>query len=165
MSTCDVCHAEVVELRRGRCWGCYTRWVEARPVGLGARCVTCNEKRRRLLRVVELHGAWRPMCFSCAGQLLHLEPLPTTLAEMRELVSRERRKKDRRIGRRDTRVFAYERRVGQRRSKRDEYAAIDDDMIVEITIEPAREGDGEDFEELTAIRDMVHMLRPVELAG
>ena len=163
MSTCDVCHAEVAELRRGRCWGCYERWVETRPVGLGARCVTCTEKRRRLLRVVELHGSWRPMCFSCAGQLLHLEPLPTTLAEMRELVSRERRKKDRRIGRRDTRVFAYERRAGERRSRRDDYPMIDDDMIVEITIEPAAPGD--EFEEVTQIRDMIALLRPVELAG
>ena len=36
--TCDVCSAKVHELRRGRCWGCYARWVDARPVGVGARC-------------------------------------------------------------------------------------------------------------------------------
>jgi hypothetical protein len=163
VSICEVCNALVHELRRGRCWGCYGRWVESRAVGLGARCVTCPEKRRRLLRSVELHGTWRPMCFSCAGQLLHLDPLPTTLAEMRELVSRERRKRDRRATKKpDTRVFQYERRVGQRRSVREDCPLVDDDMIVEITIEADT---GDDFEELTQIRDMVAMLRPVELAG
>ena len=28
---CGVCGAAVSELRRGRCWGCYTRWAESRP--------------------------------------------------------------------------------------------------------------------------------------
>jgi hypothetical protein len=103
------------------------------------------------------------MCFSCAGQILPLVPLPATLGEMRDLVSRERRKRDRRFGKPDTRVFRYERRVGERRSAREDYPAIDDDMIVEITIEAAPEG--EDFEEQTQIRDLVAMLKPVELAG
>src|ERR1035438_10828460 len=29
---CSVCGAAVTELRRGRCWGCYTRWAES-PIG------------------------------------------------------------------------------------------------------------------------------------
>lgn len=162
MSTCEVCSAEVHELRRGRCWGCYSRWVDERPVGVGARCVTCIEKRRRLLRSVELHGNWKPMCFSCAGQLLHLDPLPETIAAMRELISRERRQRDRRIGKADSRVFRYERRVGERRSAREDYPVVDDDMIIEITIEPDV---GDSFEELTQIRERVADLRPLELAG
>ena len=32
---CNVCGAAVTELRRGRCWGCYTRWVEIAPGGAG----------------------------------------------------------------------------------------------------------------------------------
>lgn len=160
---CEVCNAKVHELRRGRCWGCYGRWVDARPVGLGARCVTCNEKRRRFLKSVELFGGWQPMCFNCAGQLLHLDPMPATIAGLRDAVSRERRKRDRRIGKPDSRVFRYERRVGERRTARDEYPIIDDDMIIEVTVEASP--DGEDFDDLTQIRELVADLRPASLAG
>jgi hypothetical protein len=155
--TCEVCRATVNELRRGRCWGCYTRWVELRPVGLGARCITCQEKRRRYLRSVELYGGWKPMCFNCSGQLLHLAPMPGTLFELKELISRERRKQDRRVGRRDTRVFQYERRVGERRDSRSEYPTLDDDMIIEVTIDESVEIE---FEDLTQIRELVTDLRP-----
>jgi len=163
--TCEVCSAKVHELRRGRCWGCYARWVEARPVGIGARCVTCNEKRRRLLKTVELYGAWKPMCFNCSGQVLHLVPLPPTLAALRDMISRERRKLDRRIGKADTRVFQYERRVGERREMRGDYPVVEDDMIIEVTIERDESIELE-FEDLTQIRELVRDLRPAEgLAG
>jgi hypothetical protein len=162
--SCQVCNAMVHELRRGRCWGCYARWVEERPVGVGARCVTCSEKRRRVLKSVELFGGWKPMCFNCAGQLLHLSPLPATLAALREIISRERRKVDRRVGKADTRVFQYERRVGERRTARDVYPLVDDDMIIEILVDnhvPTHD----DFDaDLTQIRELV-ALQPVELAG
>lgn len=164
---CDVCKAQVSELRRGRCWGCYARWVDARPVGMGAKCVTCPEKRRRVLRAVELYGSWKPMCFNCAGQLLALSPMPPTIAELRMVVSRERRRTDRRWGKPDTRVFRYERRVGERRTSRDEFPPVDDDMI--ITVEPvldvALPDDGMEFEDLTSIRELVQHLRPVGLAA
>src|ERR1700733_7596693 len=160
METCEVCNAHVHELRRGRCWGCYARWVDARPVGIGARCVTCSEKRRRFLKTVELFGPWQPMCFNCASQLLHLEPLPDTMLALREAVSRERRKNDRRFGKSDTRVFRYERRAGQCRSARSDYPLIEDDMIIEVIVEA---GSGEDFEELTQIREMIRDLRPADL--
>ena len=162
MHTCEVCNASVNELRRGRCWGCYARWVDARPVGIGARCVTCTEKRRRVLKTVELHGGWHAMCFNCAGQLLHLDPLPATMSELKTLVSRERRASDRRIGKLDTRVFQYERRVGERRASRDEYPVIDDEMIIEVTIE---DDETVDFEDITQIRELVLELRPASLAG
>ncbi len=152
MHSCEVCNAKVSELRRGRCWGCYARWVDARPVGVGARCVTCSEKRRRFLKSVELYKQWQPMCFNCAGQLLHLVPLPETLAELKEAVSRERRRVDRRLGKTDTRVFQYERRVGERRALRTEYPTVDDDMIIEVS----REEDVE-FEDLTQIRELVRL--------
>jgi hypothetical protein len=160
---CEVCNAKVHELRRGRCWGCYSRWVDARPVGAGARCLTCSEKRRRFLKAVELFGGWKPMCFNCAGQLLHLDPLPNTLAALKAIVSRERRRVDRRFGKPDTRVFRYERRVGQRRDGRADYGAIDDDMIIEVIIEPSVPG--EDFDDLTQIRELIAELRPANLAG
>lgn len=163
METCELCNARVHELRRGRCWGCYARWVEARPVGLGARCVTCHEKRRRFLKSVELFGSWQPMCFNCAGQVAMLDPMPRTIAALREAVSRERRRRDRRIGKPDTRVFRYERRVGERRSGREELPSVDDDMIIEVTIEEPVLDTGDDFEDLTRIRELVLELRPADL--
>ena len=167
-----MCGARVHELRRGRCWGCYARWVDARPVGLGARCVICAERRRRMLRGVELHGAFQPMCFSCAGQAMALDPLPPTIAALKVALTRERRHGDRRIGRPDTRVFQYERRVGQRRAGRgDDGEPIDDDMIIEIDLGddrdvgvaatvvapagPFADDVGHDGEDLTCIRELM----------
>lgn len=162
MHTCDVCSAKVHELRRGRCWGCYARWVDARPVGVGARCLTCGERRRRLLKAVELFGGWPAMCFSCAGQLMTMDPMPQNVVELKAAVSRERRQDDRRVGKPDTRVFQYERRIGQRRMSRDgDYAAIDDDMIVEITIEPVANdevADGDFGDDMTSIFSTVSIV-------
>ena len=185
-AACEVCNAAVGELRRGRCWGCYARWVEARPVGIGAHCITCSEKRRRVLKAVELYGSWKPMCFNCSGQLLHLDPMPSTITELKKVVSRERRDNDRRFGKPDTRVYQYERRVGDRRMGREEMS-IEDDMILEITIEdddgtvleakasgsgpskgpaiatPTDDGGGDFESDLTAIRALISELRPSEI--
>ena len=128
---------------------------------MGAKCVVCPEKRRKVLRAVELFGSWKPMCFNCSGQLLALTPMPTTIAELRLAISRERRANDRRFGKADSRVFRYERRVGQRRHTREVTSQIDDDMIMEILVE--EDSPGLDFEGLTNIREMVGHLRPVEL--
>ena len=105
------------------------------------------------------------MCFNCAGQLLALSPMPPTIADLRLIISRERRRTDRRWGKPDTRVFRYERRVGQRRTSRDEFPPVDDDMI--ITVEPVLlgEDEGMEFEDLTSIRELVQHLRPVGLAA
>ena len=70
---CNVCGASVTELRRGRCWGCYTRWADSRPVGRGASCSVCMEKRRNMLKLVELKGRSLPFCHGCAALLLHAE--------------------------------------------------------------------------------------------
>ena len=40
--SCSACGARDVELRRGRCWGCYVAWNESREVGLGAACEACE---------------------------------------------------------------------------------------------------------------------------
>jgi hypothetical protein len=165
MHSCEVCSAKVSELRRGRCWGCYARWVDARPVGIGARCVTCTEKRRRFLKSVELYGHWQPMCFNCSGQLLHIVPLPATMAELKEAVSRERRKVDRRIGKPDSRVFQYERRVGERRALRTEYPTVEDDMIIEVSIETDELSMTTEYEDLTQIRELVSSLDPARDVG
>lgn len=114
---CDVCSANVIELRRGRCWGCYNRWVENRPVGLGARCCICGERRHDFLRTSELLGGWWPTCYSCSGRIHGLEIIPPSIAEIRIALDRERRGKqsDRRCEEPDSRVFLYERRRDDRR--------------------------------------------------
>ena len=73
---CGVCGAGVTELRRGRCWGCYMRWAESRPVGRGAACTVCGEKRRAQLKLVELQGRSLPFCHGCAAQVMRLPEVP-----------------------------------------------------------------------------------------
>jgi hypothetical protein len=116
------------------------------------------------LKTVELFGSWRPMCFNCAGVLFQLSPMPRTLETLKEAVSRERRQRDRRWGKRDTRVFVYERRVGERRFGRDDGPPVDDDMVIEVTFDIGAEL-AQEFDDITAIRELVHALRPAELAG
>nr|HEX4318737.1 hypothetical protein [Kofleriaceae bacterium] len=120
-----------------------------------------------MLKSVELLGGWRPMCFNCSGQISALEPMPRTILGLKDALSRERRKRDRRIGKSDSRVFQYERRVGERRTvARDGYSTIEDDMIIEITIEATPDaGGGEDFDELTQIRELIRELHPVRAAA
>lgn len=153
---CEICGAQVRELRRGRCWGCYSRWVESRPVGLGASCRMCGERRRTYLKSVELLGAWVSVCHNCGGRIAAMVPLPQTVGEIRAALGRERRGLPRRIGKPDGRVFPYDRRETQRRAPSEDVA---EEMIVEIA-ELAQEldrlagelpGEGAD---LTRIRDL-----------
>jgi hypothetical protein len=132
MDTCEVCSAKVSELRRGRCWGCYTTWVETRPVGLGAACCMCSERRRSKLRNMELLGTWVPICHNCGSQAAALEPMPQSIAGIRAALRRDRRGAPRRFGKADTRVYQHNRRTGDRRRGRDEQSSVDDDMILEI---------------------------------
>ena len=138
---CKVCGAAVTELRRGRCWGCYTRWADTRPVGRGASCTVCAEKRRVQLKLVEVKGRSLPFCHGCAALILRLPDLPDTVEELRYLLRRERRDEDRRNGKVDQRFFPRERRVGERRGPvRDAFADTDprirmpeyDDLIIEL---------------------------------
>jgi hypothetical protein len=149
---CNVCGASVTELRRGRCWGCYSRWVESRPVGRGASCAVCMEKRRNMLKLVELKGRSLPFCHGCAAQVLRLADVPETIEELREVLRRERRDGDRREGEAvDQRIFPRERRVGERRGpSREAYADTDPGMRLsefeDVVIELA-ETDMEDVEQ------------------
>jgi hypothetical protein len=113
---CEVCGAHVVDLRRGRCFGCYALWAEARPVGVGACCTICGDRRRDNLRQLELLGAWIPMCGNCAGRTLRLRPLPRSVEAIRQKLARERRGADRRTGQPDLRAEPGERRGLERRS-------------------------------------------------
>jgi len=112
---CGLCGARVNELRRGRCWGCYSTWADQRPVGKGAACVVCDERRRDNLRMVEVHGRSLPMCHLCGFRTNRLEPVPVTIEGLRVMLRRDRRATDRRAGAMDTRVFPRERRDDERR--------------------------------------------------
>jgi hypothetical protein len=113
---CGVCNAQVVELRRGRCWGCYQRWVESRPVGRGATCTVCFEKRRDQLKLVELHGRSMPLCHGCAARIARMDDVPESVDGLRLALRRDRRLTDKRSGKVDHRIFPRERRVGERRN-------------------------------------------------
>jgi hypothetical protein len=114
---CGTCGAQVIELRRGRCWGCYQRWVESRPVGRGATCTVCFEKRRDQLKLVELHGRTMPLCHGCGARIARMEDVPESIDGLRLALRRDRRHADKRgAGKVDHRIFPRERRVGERRS-------------------------------------------------
>jgi hypothetical protein len=139
---CSVCGAAVTELRRGRCWGCYTRWAESRPVGRGAACVVCGEKRRAQLKLVEIWRRSLPFCHGCAAQTMRLPDLPGNVEGLRHALRRERRDLDRRGGKADQRIFPRERRVGERRGpSRDAFADTDpriklaDLQLAEVVLE------------------------------
>jgi hypothetical protein len=153
---CSVCGAEVLELRRGRCWDCYRQWSELRPVGRGAACAVCQERRREHLRLIEVHNRTLPLCFLCAARTLRLEDVPATLEGLRDRLRRDRRTLERRDEGLDRRIFPRERRVGDRRDtprppRGDTDPAIFfpelDDLIIEID-----EGDIEEVE-LTQVRE------------
>jgi hypothetical protein len=59
--------------------------------------------------------------------------MPQSIAGIRESLTRDRRDKERRWGKRDSRVFRYDRRGSERRLGRDtSESGVDDDMIIEI---------------------------------
>lgn len=112
---CGCCGARVTELRRGRCWGCYTKWAEQRSVPKGATCVVCDERRREHLRLVELHTKSVTMCHICAARTVKLAKVPSSIDALRRLLTRDRRLDDRRGDGLERRIFPRERRVGDRR--------------------------------------------------
>jgi hypothetical protein len=113
---CNACGAQVTELRRGRCWACYMKWAEMRPVPRGALCALCTDRRRENLRLVELCGRSVSLCHLCAARVLKMADLPLTLDGLRRSLRRDRRKIERRDGSPDGRIFPRERRVGDRRA-------------------------------------------------
>jgi hypothetical protein len=146
---CTVCRAEVTELRRGRCWGCYTRWAESRPVGRGSSCAVCSEKRREELKLVELAGRSLPFCHGCAARLARLDDIPGSIEGMRRALRRDRRDGDRRMHKLDHRIFPRERRVGERRAPpRGAHADTDPQIRVDDFDEMIVELDASDVEEI-----------------
>ena len=160
----------MTELRRGRCWGCYTRWADSRPVGRGAACAVCQEKRRNQLRLVELKGRSLPFCHSCAAHVLRMIEVPDSIDDIRLALRRDRRDGERRDGEKvDQRIFPRERRVGERRGpSRDAYADTDPGMRLsefeDVVIELA-ETDMEDVEQTQVRARPTAAAQPAAPAG
>lgn len=85
--------------------------------------------------------------------------MPQSIAEIRDQLRRDRRADERRWGKKDTRIFRYNRRGNDRRLPREPGEGIvDEDMIVEISelvseldlLSLERDGSGA---ELTCIQD------------
>ncbi len=112
---CGCCGAKVTELRRGRCWACYTKWAEMRPVPKGAPCAVCDERRRDNLRLVEVHSRSVTLCHICAARTMKMAKVPTSVDGLRRALLRDRRELDRRGDGLERRIFPRERRVGDRR--------------------------------------------------
>jgi hypothetical protein len=112
---CGCCGAKVTELRRGRCWACYTKWAEMRPVPKGAACAVCDERRRDNLRLVEVRSRSLTLCHMCAARTMKLAKVPSSIDGLRHALLRDRRQLDRRGDGLERRIFPRERRVGDRR--------------------------------------------------
>jgi len=113
---CDICGARTGELRRGRCWSCYSRWCESRPAGFGAACAVCGERRQAYLKLVEVLGSFLPMCGNCGLRVARLERVPSSLEGLRRSLRRDRRSGERRRGLPDLRSDRVERRGLPRRA-------------------------------------------------
>jgi hypothetical protein len=132
---CEVCGAETTNLRRGRCWICYLRWVESKPVGHGAACVLCNDRRHENLKMVEFRRAFLVMCHNCGAKATQLSPMPGTIEGLRQNMDRDRRWNDRRANLPTISQVVQEKRVGDRRAITDLPQAIEytaDELIIEI---------------------------------
>jgi hypothetical protein len=101
--------------RRGRCRRCYEKWVRERPIGLGAFCTSCGERRVSALRYFELRRIWVVLCHSCSARAEALDPQPFSIAGLRLRLHRERRRGDRRSVGAKKNVLSGERREGDRR--------------------------------------------------
>jgi hypothetical protein len=85
-------------LRRGRCEACYLAWVKARPVGQGANCAGCNDRRRLHLRHYELGmrssapgGRWIILCHNCSAVADAMKPVPKSVEGLKMRLQRDRR--------------------------------------------------------------------------
>lgn len=155
-------------LRRGRCVRCYEKWVRARPVGVGACCVACNNRRREQLRHYEIGlrlnaagGRWTVLCHNCAATADTFEPVPRSVDALCQRLGRDRRWQERRYDRGHVDPHA-ERRAGDlRHDRRLNLREIFDatDLAEELVIEMEAEYESIQASQLIAIEDVtaIHM--------
>jgi hypothetical protein len=118
--------------------------VKARPIGMGAICAGCHDRRIQHLRSYELlarsnapGGRWMVLCHNCAAVADKLSPPPRSIEGLVMRLGRDRRWGDRRaeaVGRTTMgRAPWLERRDGDRRIS--DRNAIDATELAEIVIE------------------------------
>jgi hypothetical protein len=97
-SACQKPPPDGTVLRRGRCVDCYDAWVRARPIGQGAGCSSCNDRRRRHLRHYEVGlklnapgGRWTILCHNCAADADAIKPAPRSVEGLKQRLARDRR--------------------------------------------------------------------------
>ncbi len=154
-------------LRRGRCPSCYEAWVKARPVGVGASCAGCENKRLVQLRHFELNtrgnavgSRWLILCHNCVSAAEALKPAPRSVEGLRMRLQRDRRWGDRRgaaVGVVGEPPASGERREDARRV--DERGMLDVTDLVEEVIE--MEADYEDFSDLANLEDKLVPLEDI----
>ena len=149
-------------LRRGRCTRCYEAWAKARPVGVGASCAACDDRRMIHLRHWELSlrgnapgGRWLVLCHNCVAAADAMDPPPRSIEGLKMRLARERRWGDRRaeaVGRPSARDAAYERRAGDRRESPRNLPYLDEMVIeMEAEFEEVTDDQIESSEEVTGI--------------
>jgi hypothetical protein len=139
---------------------CYEAWVKARPVGAGATCAGCDDRRLVHLRYWELGvrtnapgGRWLVLCHNCVAAAEKMEPPARSLEGLKMRLGRDRRWGDRRaasVGRPSYREPELERRHGERRRGALPYL---DELVLEMEAEYEEVSDDqiESTEEITSI--------------
>ena len=155
-------------LRRGRCQYCYEKWVRARPVGAGAGCVSCGNRRREQLRHYEIGlrlnaagGRWTILCHNDAATADTFNPPPRSVDALCERLARDRRWKDRRYDRAHRDPHAERRADDLRRERRMNLRELFDatDLAEELIIELEADFEQVSADQLIAIEDVtgIHM--------
>jgi hypothetical protein len=156
-------------LRRGRCDRCYEAWVRARPIGVGAACAGCEDRRRVHLRYFEIGlqtnvpgGRWIVLCHNCVAFAESLKPPARSIEGLKMRLYRDRRWGDRRaeaVGRAGTRESGHDRRDGDRRVSLRE--VLDgNELLIEEPEEQIIEMEA-DYEVLELTDSIVHDLEEV----
>jgi hypothetical protein len=93
---CRTCRAPAQSLRRGLCRACYLRAWRGTELPSGARCATCSERRRMVLRWTRVGPERVVTCQNCGFIADRARPRPASLDALEALLRRERRARDRR---------------------------------------------------------------------
>lgn len=120
------------------CAGCYDQWLRDKPIGVGAACQCCGDRRRLHLRFFELQRSFVVLCHNCTARAQAM-PAQRSAEALLERLGRERRQRDRRRGEHAP-AGTERRRVTDRRvGARDLFDATE--LAVEEAAEPFADGE------------------------
>jgi len=142
--------------------------VRARPVGAGASCVACGNRRREQLRHFEIGlrlntagGRWTILCHNCTATAETLSPPPRSVDALCERLSRDRRWNERRVDRGHVDPHAEKRAGDMRHDRRLNLRELFDatDLAEELVIEMEAEYEDVAANKLVALDDVtrIHM--------